>query len=139
MSELAVIQDAQDFSQVDISKGYSSIKGNDLETRKKVYTAVTNAASLGDNLGKTIQLVDIIVQPVESVNEGTGMLEQYSRTTFIDAEGNAYAAGSDGVLTATRTLLAVMGQPSTWAAPLPVKVVEKKGNKGFKFYTVELA
>ena len=118
--------------------GYSSIQGDDLAARKAVYNAVSAANQLADNLGKTILLKDVIVQPVTSENEQTGEIEEYLRTTLIAADGTAYSAGSGGVASSLKNLFDVLGEPSSWTEPLPIKVVEKKGRKGFKFFTIEL-
>jgi len=119
--------------------GYSSITGDDLAARKAIYKAVSAAVPLSDHLGKTIQLKDVIVQPVQSENEQTGEVEDYLRTTLIDADGTAYSAGSSGVASSLRNMFDVLGEPGTWPEPLPIKVVEKKGRKGFKFMSIELA
>lgn len=124
---------------VNLVDGYSSITGDDLDARKRVYTAISAAKSLSDVLGKTINLKDVIVQPVTSENEETGEVDEYLRTTLIDADGTAYAAGSTGVASSLRNLFGVFGEPSTWAEPLAIKIVEKKGRKGFKFMSIELA
>ena len=124
---------------VSLVDGYSSISGTDIEARKKVYTAISAAQQLSDHLGKTINLKDVIVQPVTSENEDTGEVDEYLRTTLIDADGTAYAAGSSGVASSLKNLFGVFGEPGTWTEPLAIKVVEKKGRKGFKFMSIELA
>lgn len=138
MANTAIAKNAP-AQHVSIVEGYSSITGTDMEARKAVYKAVSAAVPLGDNLGKTIHLKDVIVQPVTSENEDTGEVEDYLRSTLIDADGTAYSAGSSGVASSLRNLFDVFGEPSTWAEPLAVKVVEKKGRKGFKFFSIELA
>lgn len=124
---------------VSLVDGYSSITGTDIEARKKVYTAISAAQQLSDHLGKTINLKDVIVQPVTSENEETGEVDEYLRTTLIDADGTAYAAGSSGVASSLKNLFGVFGEPEIWTEPLAIKVVEKKGRKGFKFMSIELA
>lgn len=124
---------------VSLVDGYSSINGDDMEARKKVYTAISAASLLSDHLGKTINLKDVIVQPVTSENEDTGEVEEYLRTTLIDVDGTAFAAGSTGVVSSLKNLFGVFGEPSSWTEPLAIKVVEKKGRKGFKFMSIELA
>ena len=38
----------------------------------------------------------------------------------------------------TETQTAIFGTPDTWAAPLVLKVVEKKSRRGYKFFDLEL-
>lgn len=125
---------------VNIIDGYSSIVGDDFETRKRVLTAVTNAEQLSEHVGETILIKDILVQPVQSENEKTGEVEDYLRTTLIAEDGTAYAAGSSGLAMSVRNILGIMGEPSTWPEPLAAKVVEKPSSKGkgWKFFTLEL-
>lgn len=122
-----------------IDHGYSSIVGNDIEARKRIFAAVGAAEKLGDHLGETINVVDIIVMPVTAENEETGVVEEYLRTTLIDAEGKAFATGSEGVASAVRSALRIFGEPSDWPeGGLAFMPVEKKGAK-YKYFTLELA
>lgn len=129
----------QNAASIDLKRGYSSIQGDDMDARKRLYTAIASAEQLSDHLGETIVLKDVVVLPVTSENEETGEVDEYERTTLIDVNGSAFAAGSSGVVSSLKNLFGVFGEPSTWAEPLPIKVVEKKGRKGFKFMTIELA
>ena len=139
MSNAIEKQSTVNAAAINLKDGYSSIQGNDLDARKKLYTAIAAAEQLSDNLGKTINLKDVVVLPVTSENEETGEIEEYERTTLIDADGKAYAAGSSGVVSSLKNLFGVFGEPNTWEKPLPIKGVEKKGRKGFKFFSIELA
>jgi hypothetical protein len=61
------------------------------------------------------------------------------RTILLTDDGTAYAAVSDAILGSLRDVFGIMGHPSEWTEPLPVKVVEKRGRSGFRFYKIELA
>lgn len=134
MSELAIATPVN-AGRIDLAAGYSSLRPTDVESKKRIFMAVTNALSLSDNLGLEIPVVDVITQPVESLND-QGEIDEYTRTVLISEDGTAFAAGSDGILTALHTLLAVFGTPDTWAEPVVVKAVEKKGKK-YKFMSLE--
>jgi hypothetical protein len=122
-----------------VVEGYSSIKGTDFETRKAIYTAVTNAESISDHLDEVINLKDIIVQPV-TTEDDKGVVESYLRTVLIDDQGKAFATGSEGVITSLNTLFKTVGEPSDWKGQaLPIKVVEEKGRKGYRYMTIKLA
>lgn len=138
-TENAVAKAENTYQAVDLKNGFSSITGSDMDARKRLYKAIAEAEQLSDHLGSTINLADVVVMPVSSENDETGEIEEYERTTLIDADGSAYAAGSSGVVTSLNNLFGVFGQPQTWAEPLAIRVVEKKGRKGFKFMTIELA
>jgi len=36
-------------------------------------------------------------------------------------------------------LFGILGQPSEWAGPLPITVVEQKSRKGYRFFTIKIA
>ena len=116
---------------------YSSVTGTDIEARKTVYNAVNNAEQISDHLGEEFHLVHIIQQPTESLNEETGVVEEYTRTTLITADGTAFSAGSDGIAGSVDNLLAAFGEPSEWAEPLRVKVIERKSRNKRTFFSIE--
>lgn len=119
---------------------YSSFQSDDLDTRKVVYTALSNPAQVADHLNEVIKLANIVIVPVELVNENTGAVEVAPRIALIDDKNKAYSGTSLGLKSSVDRLRSIFGEPSTWPAPLPVKVVEQKGSKpGYKFFTIELA
>lgn len=139
-TEIATIDTPAPVAVRSLKDGYSSIKGDDLDTRKRVFTAVSNAENISDHLGVTFNVVDVIVQPVSSENEETGEIEEYERTVLMTADGGAFAASSSGILTALGNLLTIVGEPSGWPdGGIALQVVEKKSRKnGYRFMTFEL-
>jgi hypothetical protein len=117
----------------------STIQGTDVEARKATLNAVTNAEPIADHLGETINMVHAVFQAVTVADDKTGEVNDTVRTVLLDADGKAYAAISDGLIGSLRDVFGIMGQPSTWPEPLPVKVVEKRGRSGFRFMKIELA
>lgn len=134
-----------DVSTVDVASSvavrsprtYSSVKGTDVDARKLVYNAVNNAEQVSDHLGEEFLLSNIIQQPTESLNEETGEVEVYTRTTLITPDGKAFSAGSDGIAGSVDNLIAAFGEPSEWAEPLRVKVVERKSRNKRTFFSIE--
>jgi hypothetical protein len=120
-----------------VSNVYSTIVGDTPEDKVRILEAVTNAESLGDHLGETILLKDVVVQATTIENEGVE--RDALRSILIDAEGNAYSAISDGIFKALQNMFSILGNPNTWAEPLPIVAVEVKGRKGFKFMTIKVA
>lgn len=117
---------------------YSSVTGTDVDARKLVYNAVNNAEQVSDHLGEEFLLSNIIQQPTESLNEETGEVEVYTRTTLITPDGKAFSAGSDGIAGSVDNLIAAFGEPSEWAEPLRVQVIERKSRNKRTFFSIEV-
>lgn len=116
---------------------YTSVSSDDFASRKAIAKALTGSEPIDEHLGETLKLVDIIVLPVELAND-KGEVNTAPRVILIVEDGTAYHATSVGLLSAIRNLFAALGQPSDWPEPLDVKVVQQKGNNGFKFFTINL-
>lgn len=117
---------------------FSTFNGEDFETRKRVFDALTNPEPISDNLGKTINLANVIAQAVEVADE-SGATNETVRVILVADDGTSYAGLSDGLFRSIRNIFGILGQPDQWPAPLPVKVVEEKSRKGFKFFTIKMA
>ena len=117
--------------------GYSSIQGTDFTSRVAVVSAMNGAVPVADNLGKTINLKDVVIQSVTLVNERTGELQEVPRITFIDDDGTAYSATSDVLYKDLKNFFAILGTPNNWPAPLPVKVTKEKAKVG-SFFTLSI-
>ena len=116
----------------------SSFQADDKEGKLKLLSALNEAEDVSDHLDETINLVDYVAQVVEFVDEN-GEVSEGIRVIILDSEGKSFAALSDGLLKALQTIISVMGHPSTWDEPLPIKVVRERSRRGFFFYTVKLA
>ncbi len=117
---------------------YSTFKGEDFETRKQVLAALMDPQPIADNLGKTINLANVIAQAVE-VADDNGVLNETVRVILVDDKGTSYAGLSDGLFRSIRNIFGILGEPATWPGPLPVKVTEEKSRKGFRFFTIKVA
>lgn len=122
-----------------VSNIFSTITGETHADRLRTLEALTNAVPVADHLDETIALKDVIVQATTMVDEKTGEERDALRTILIDAEGTSYAAMSDGLFKALQNIFAIMGNPNSWDAPLPIVVTEIKGRKGYRFFTVKIA
>lgn len=123
---------------------YSTVKGTDEASRKLLFNAVNSAESISELLsaskdGFTIKVSNIVIQQVDVANEVTGEVETAPRVIFIDDKGKAYSALSKGLLQSVRNIIGLLGEPSTWDAPIAFKVTEKKSRRGFRFMTLEIA
>ena len=138
-AEVATIDSgAQGVGIPDWSAGYTSIKGTDFATRKRVAQALTNAESLADHLGKTLEVVDIVTVPitVES-REGTGEVNDDVRFHLLLKDGTVLAASGSGIRNSMTNIFMSMGDPSGWPEPLTVKATEARTSKG-RFYRLEI-
>jgi hypothetical protein len=116
---------------------YSSIKADSFESRLAIASAMTTSLPLDENLGKTIDLTNFIVQPVDLVNQETGETNTAPRIVLIDKDNVAYHATSIGILSSLRNMISVLGEPASWPAPVSVQIVKQKGRNGYSFFTVK--
>lgn len=93
---------------------------------------------VADKLGETINLKDVLMHPVKFMDENTGEMIDGVRTVLIDADGTTYGATSSGLFNALKQFFGIKGHPITWSEPKPIKIVEKRSRKGFRFYTIQI-
>lgn len=126
---------------VNIVEGYSSIVATDVESAKVLYTALSNAESLKENVETPLKVKDVIVQPIQSVNDETGVMEDRLLTTLITEDGKAYASNSNTVASDVRNLMTVLGEPGTkfWVEPVTVVAKSVKTTGSRAFITLTLA
>lgn len=121
----------------DMAKLYSSLHAETRAEKVALYNAVSNSASLEDAIGQTLAVTDVIMQPVTTYDEATGEERRATRTVFVCEDGTAYGCTSSGVETSLRNIFAIVGAP-TWQPALMIKPVKIKGNRGYKFTSLEL-
>jgi hypothetical protein len=117
---------------------FTTVKGDDFETKAKIFNAVNDAKPVSDLSGKPFEIADLVIEATEFVNEKTGEIEPSVRTIFITPAGDAYQAFSGPVFNAAKRILALLGEPSAWPAPLKVRVTEEGSGKN-RFYKLALA
>ena len=76
---------------------FSTVDASSVEGKKTVYSAVNNAESLRDLVGKTVNVVDFIIQEVEVVSDETDEAVSVPRSVIVLEDGSVYAATSNGV------------------------------------------
>lgn len=116
---------------------FSTITGTDFASKVAVMNALSNSEPISENLKATIELANVVVEPVDMANEGTGEIKAQPRVILIDKDGNAFHAISGPAFRDVKRLLAIMGHPSTWPAPLPIHVAQE-GTGTRKYFTVKL-
>ena len=114
---------------------YSSVTAETRDEKLAVFDAVSNSESLEDMVGKTIDVENIIIQPVEMCDEKTGEVREANRIVLITDEGKAYGCVSSGVETSIKNLFAIVG-PAPWTPAIRFEVTKKQGRNGYKFMTL---
>ena len=118
---------------------YSTVQGDDFDSKKKTLNAVTNAEPVSDHVNKKIMLKDFVIQATTMIDDD-GVERDILRTILIAADGKAYSAVSDGLFKSLQNYTALLGHPSVWPAEgVAVTVQEVKGRRGYKFLTIKLA
>lgn len=116
---------------------FTTVKGDDFETKAKIFNAVNDAKPVSDLSGKPFEIADLVIESTEFVNEKTGEIEPAVRTIFITPSGDAYQAFSGPIFNAAKRILTLLGDPSQWPAPLKVRVTEEGSGKN-RFYKLTL-
>jgi hypothetical protein len=115
----------------------SSFTGTDHGTLIKVAQAVGNAEPIRDHLGETFNLTNYVAQATEVESlANPGTMDQVVRIVLVDDEGQAWAGISVGIAKSIENLVGIVGQPSQWPAPVPIKVVSKQGKRG-SYHTIQ--
>ena len=116
---------------------FSTFEPETMEEAINLAAALSDAEALEDQIGNVIGIHDYVVQPIEVVNEKTGVIESANRIVLMCDEGN-FACVSSGVETSMRNLTtALKNFPAPWNPSVKVKPVKKQGKNGFKFTSLE--
>jgi len=123
---------------------FTTIKGDDIDSKLAVFEATTASLPLAENINKPIRLANIVVQVIDIndtdangnpvVDEQTGEVKVSTvpRTILIDADGTAYHAISQGIFKSVENLTGILGtDPARWGG-VTVKAV--KGGSGTRQY-----
>lgn len=147
--ELAVIEDATAQSVDSLAGKLASLKsgnaggvlstltGTDHKTKIATLSAINNSVPLADNLGKTITVANIIVQPLEMEDEATKQMLAVPRVILIQPDGKAFHAISGVLFRDVQDWFGILGHPSEWEEPLSVKVVQE-GTGNRKYFTAKV-
>lgn len=109
-----------------------------MDGKMALYDAMQTADKVGEHLNEPLHVTNVLAQSIEVANQETGEINASIRVV-IHAEEGDFAAASPTLAHAFGNLFSIFGTPDTWAAPLALKVVEKKSRRGYKFFDLELA
>lgn len=124
---------------LDESGVFTTVKGTDIDAKKRVFVAVNDAEPLSDHLGETLDVVDIVAHKVEVANEESGEIGEATRVVLLTSDDKALASVSVGIQGAVRNILAFLGDPSTWDGAVKLIPVERKGRRGYRYMSLMLA
>lgn len=137
-TEITTSTAANPLSGMSVTNGiFTTVKGDDFETKARIFNAVNDAKPVSDLSGKPFEIADLVIESTEFVNEKTGEIEPAVRTIFITPSGEAYQAFSGPIFNAAKRILTLLGEPAQWPAPLKVRVTEEGTGKN-RFYKLTL-
>lgn len=143
-NELAVIDSSANLGSeiANLSSGqldvFTTIQGEDFAAKLATLSAVSDSEPIQDNLNKTIHVANIVIQKVDMLDEESGELKAQPRVILIDKDGKAYHGISTPLYRDVKNWLSMLGMPSGWPAPLPVKIA-RAGSGTRQYFTAKLA
>lgn len=108
-----------------------------MDGKMALYNAMQTANKVDEHLNEPLHVTNVLAQAIEVTNQETGEINSSTRVVIHAQEGN-FAAASPALAHAFGNLFAIFGTPDMWNQPLVLKVVEKKGRRGYKFFDLEL-
>ena len=108
-----------------------------MDGKMALYNAMQTADKVDEHLNEPLHVTNVLAQAIEVANQETGEINSSTRVV-IHAEEGDFAASSPTLAHAFGNLFAIFGTPDKWAAPIVLKVVEKKSRRGYKFFDLEL-
>lgn len=108
-----------------------------VDGKMALYNAMQTSDRVDEHLNEPMHVTNVLAQAVEVANQETGEINSSTRVV-IHAEEGDFAASSPTLAHAFGNLFAIFGTPDKWAAPIVLKVVEKKSRRGYKFFDLEL-
>lgn len=118
----------------------SIVDDGTLESKALVFNAMNDTDyALRDYVGKVIEITNFVAHKIQIEDDRTGEITNATRCVFIDKDGKTYGTVSSGINQSMIKLFGTVGFPVTWEKPLPIKVMEKTGRRGFRFLTIGLA
>lgn len=108
-----------------------------MDGKMALYTAIQTSDKVDEHLNEPLHVTNVLAQAIEVANQETGEIDSSTRVV-IHAEEGDFAAASPALAHAFGNLFAIFGTPDKWAAPVVLKVVEKKSRRGYKFFDLEL-
>lgn len=117
---------------------FSSIQGDNFDSRLAVIDALTTSIPLNEHYGENFELANFVSQAIK-VRDENGDRVDAVRTVLIAADGTAYSTVADGVVRSLQDYVGVLGMPHEWPNPVPVQAVEVRTRNGYRTVQLQLA
>lgn len=99
-----------------------------------LYNALNSTGEkLGNYVGDTVTVSNIILQGTTFIDEETGELVKTARLILVGPEGQIYKSTSRGMVRAAIQLMQVFGNPNEWKQPLTIQVERVQLRKGYTY------
>lgn len=85
----------------------------------------------------SIMAVGYLITGDEAADESTGELRQFTRVTFVDAQGDTVATTSPHAPAKALALLALFS-PERWRDGIPIIICERKSDRGTTYHDIKL-
>ena len=99
-----------------------------------LYNALNSTGEkLGDYVGDTITVSNIVLQGSTFTDEETGELQKFARLILVGPEGQIDKSTSRGMVRAAIQLMQVFGTPNEWGQPLSIQIERVQLRKGYTY------
>ena len=99
-----------------------------------LYNALNSSGEkLGDYVGDTVTVSNIILQGSTFTDEETGEVQKFARLILVGPEGQIYKSTSRGMVRAAIQLMQVFGTPDQWGQPLNIQIERVQLRKGYTY------
>lgn len=116
---------------------YCSFVPQTADEKALLYNAMNAPdVKIADHIGQEIVVTDVIIEPVQIVDDKTGEVRTSPRVILIDEEGHTYSAVSYGLYNAVKRMVQIFDYPS-WKPGIPVRV--KQLTRGsYRIFTLDI-
>lgn len=128
---MATIQEENNLMTTSKAGFYCSFDISTPDGKARLFNAMSSPDErIADHINEEIVISDVYAEMVDITDEKTGEITSAPRLILINPEGVSFVAVSTGVYGDVKRLLQIFGAPSTWAAPIKVKVKQVAIKKG---------
>lgn len=122
-------------------KFFSTLADDSIESKRKLYTALSDSEPINEHFGEAFELADFIAHEITiASNEDPSISVRVVRSVILTADGKTYHAVSGGIVRAFTNYFNIFGGPHDEAYPVGQKIaVVQEGPAGRRWYTVKLA
>lgn len=115
----------------EVTSRYLAIMPKNDDEAAALFTAMNNPnKNISDCINQEINIYNVYIQSVEVEDNITNEIKLLPRTVIIDENGVSYSCTSGGLFNALEKLFSIYGTPDKWKAPITVKIIQVKVNRG---------